>query len=51
MVKLNLKYGLIFCTVKISYKGKCMFIKDRGHCYFLLKKDCISVKKHSKRKK
>ncbi len=28
MVKLNLKYGLPFCTIKISYKGKNMLIDN-----------------------
>lgn len=28
MVKLDLKYGLPFCTVKLSYNGKCMFIDN-----------------------
>lgn len=28
MVKLNLKYGLPFCSVKISYKGKSMSIDN-----------------------
>lgn len=28
MVKLDLKYGLPFCTVKLSYNGKCMFINN-----------------------
>lgn len=28
MVKLDLKYGLPFCTVKLSYKDKCMSINN-----------------------
>lgn len=28
MVKLDLKYGLPFCRVKLSYKGKCMHIDN-----------------------
>ncbi|WP_234121657.1 retropepsin-like aspartic protease [Clostridium hydrogenum] len=28
MVKLDLKYGLPFCTVKLSYNGKCMSINN-----------------------
>jgi len=28
MVKLDLKYGLPFCTVKLSYNGKCMHIDN-----------------------
>lgn len=28
MVKLDLKYGLPFCTVNISYNGKCMSINN-----------------------
>lgn len=28
MVKLDLKYELPFCTVKLSYNGKCMFINN-----------------------
>lgn len=28
MVKIDLKYGLLFCTVKLSYNGKCMLIDN-----------------------
>jgi hypothetical protein len=28
MVKLDLKCGLSFCTVKLSYKDKCMSINN-----------------------
>lgn len=28
MVKLDLRYGLPFCTVKLSYNGKCMSINN-----------------------